>query len=483
MIIPVILSGGSGLRLWPLSRELFPKQFLPLCSESTMIQETVTRLDRLRGVVVDDEFPASGFDRPLVVCNEIHRFLVAEQLRVIDRSAMKIILEPVGRNTAPAIAAAGIYASRDGCDPVLLVLPADHQIKNIKAFHAALAAGLKAAEDSRLVTFGIVPDRPETAYGYIKTSSTDSSSSLNCRPVAAFVEKPDLETAKRYLSEGNYFWNSGMFMFRASSLLAEIEKHSPEVMSSCRAAVDGSTEDADFLRLDLRSFEKSPSISIDYAVMEKTSEGVVIPLDAAWNDIGSWSALAEINVPDNRGNVIQGDGMANDADNCFIRSSGRFVAAVGVSDLIIVETADAVLVAHKDSAQSVKKIVDALKESNRIEVLNHLKVARPWGSYETIDLSERFQVKRITVKPGASLSLQKHYHRAEHWVVVSGTAQITRGDKVMIISENQSTYIPPGITHRLSNPGKIQLELIEVQSGSYLAEDDIVRLEDSYGRA
>lgn len=466
-IIPVILSGGAGTRLWPLSRELYPKQFLPLAGSHTMIQETLLRL---KGI--------ENLSSPIIICNEDHRFLVAEQLRLIECNPVAIVLEPVGRNTAPAVAVAAMHCEKD--DQVMLVLPADHVIKNQKAFHAAIKQGLAAAEAGSLVTFGIVPNVPETGYGYIKAAKSPQRNAAH--KIDAFVEKPDLKTAEKYIKAGNYYWNSGMFMFKPSVLLAELKKHAPEIIETCLTALKSGSRDADFLRLEKDSFSASPSISIDYAVMEKTARGVMIPLNAGWNDVGSWAALADVNSADAAGNVVKGDVLASDVKNSCILASNRLVAAVGIENHIIVETADAVLVAHKDRVQDVKKIVDQLRASKRQEAVNHRRVNRPWGAYEAIDLAKRFQVKRITVNPGAALSLQMHFHRAEHWVVVSGTARITCGEKVVILSENQSTYIPLGQTHRLENPGKIPLELIEVQSGSYLGEDDIVRFEDSYGR-
>ncbi len=466
-IIPVILSGGAGTRLWPLSRELYPKQFLPLAGSNTMIQDTLLRL---KGI--------ENLSSPIIICNEDHRFLVAEQMRLIECNPIAIVLEPVGRNTAPAVAVTAMHCEKD--DQVMLILPADHVIKNQKAFHAAVKQGLAAAEAGSLVTFGIVADAPETGYGYIKAANSPQKNGWH--KIEAFVEKPDQKTAEKYIKAGNYYWNSGMFMFKPSVLLAELKKHAPKILQICLKALKNGSRDADFLRLEKDSFSASPSISIDCAVMEKTSLGVMIPLDAGWNDVGSWAALAEVNSADAAGNVVKGDTITCDVKNSCILASNRLVAAVGIENHIIVETADAVLVAHKDKVQDVKQIVDQLRAGKRQEAVNHRRVNRPWGAYEAIDLADRFQVKRITVNPGAALSLQMHFHRAEHWVVVSGTARITCGDKVTILSENQSTYIPLGQTHRLENPGKIPLELIEVQSGCYLGEDDIVRFEDSYGR-
>lgn len=467
-ITPVILSGGAGTRLWPLSRELFPKQFLPLAGSHTMIQDTLLRLSGLTEV-----------NAPVIICNEDHRFLVAEQMRQIGCKPSAIVLEPVGRNTAPAVAVAALHQEKS--DEVMLVLPADHVIKDLVAFHAAVRKGLVEAEAGRLVTFGIVPTLPETGYGYIRAGK--SVKGRTALPIEAFVEKPDLATAQKYLKAGNYFWNSGMFMFKPSVLLAEIKKHSQKIVPACSKALKNGNSDADFVRLEKDAFSASPSISIDYAVMEKTDRGAMIPLDAGWNDVGSWAALADVNPADASGNVVTGDVLTQKVKNSCILASSRLVAAVGIEDHVVVETADAVLVAHKSQVQDVKAIVDQLRAAKRGEAVNHRRVNRPWGTYETVDISERFQVKRITVNPGSTLSLQMHYHRAEHWVVVKGTAKITKGNEVLILSENQSTYIPLGQTHRLENPGRIPLELIEVQSGGYLGEDDIVRFEDTYGRA
>lgn len=466
-IVPVILSGGAGTRLWPLSRELYPKQFLPLAGQHTMIQETLLRL---RGL--------NDLGAPVIICNEDHRFLVAEQMRQIDCRPTAIVLEPVGRNTAPAVAVAALYGEKT--DDVMLVLPADHVIKDLPAFHAAVKKGLAAAAAGKLVTFGIVPTAPETGYGYIRAAAAGKKA--DNLPIEAFVEKPDLKTAEKYVKAGNYYWNSGMFMFKPSVLLAELKKHAAKIAPACRKALAEGSCDADFLRLNRENFAACPSISIDYAVMEKTSLGVMVPLAAGWNDVGSWAALADVNPADAAGNVVDGDVLTCGVKNSCILASNRLVAAVGIEDHIIVETADAVLVAHKNRVQDVKHIVDQLRAAQRVEAVNHRRVNRPWGAYEAIDIAPRFQVKRITVNPGESLSSQMHYHRAEHWVVVSGTARITTGDKVIILSENQSTYIPLGQTHRLENPGRIPLELIEVQSGSYLGEDDIVRFEDIYNR-
>jgi mannose-1-phosphate guanylyltransferase/mannose-6-phosphate isomerase len=458
-----------GSRLWPLSRESYPKQLLALAGNHTLLQNTVTRLDGL-----------ANLSAPLMVCNESHRFLVAEQLRNIGVSPAHIILEPVGRNTAPAAAVAALAAIADDPDAVLLVLPADHLIANAVAFREAVTAGVPLAQANYLVTFGIVPNRPETGYGYI--NATDFIEDTIALSVKRFVEKPDLETAQRYVDSGEYYWNSGMFLFKASQYLKELEAFAPDILQACRQAIDNAGEDTDFLRLETTTFKACPSDSIDYAVMEHTKGAVVIPLDAGWNDVGAWSSLWEVSEQDSDGNVTMGDVLSENVRNSYLRAEHRLLTAIGVDNLMIVETADAVLVAHKDHVQDVKQIVSRLKASERREAELHRKVYRPWGSYEGIDAEARFQVKHITVNPGASLSLQMHYHRSEHWVVVKGTARITRGDESLILSENQSTYIPLGVKHRLENPGKVPLELIEVQSGSYLGEDDIVRFDDVYGR-
>jgi mannose-1-phosphate guanylyltransferase/mannose-6-phosphate isomerase len=467
MLTPVILSGGSGTRLWPLSRELYPKQLLSLVNEKTMLQNTVLRLVGL---------PA--LSAPIAVCNDQHRFMVAEQLREIEVTNATIILEPVGRNTAPAVAIAALYAMAGGDDPVLFILPADHVIEDAEALKKAAVAGLRFAEAGKLITFGILPTGPETGYGYIKAGEGMEGGAK----VERFVEKPDRRTAEGFLAAGGYFWNSGMFMFKASRFLDELEKFAPAMLAACRTACDKSVKDLDFIRLDHDAFAACASDSIDYAVMEKTADSVVIPLDAGWNDVGSWSSLWQIGTKDAAGNVVVGDVFLSQVNNCYLHAEGRLLAAVGIDDLVVVETADAVLVAHKEKVQNVKEIVATLKAKERPEASTHCKVQRPWGCYESIDGADRFQVKRITVRPGAALSLQMHHHRAEHWIVVSGTALISRGDEQFTLSENQSTYIPLGVTHRLENPGKIPLELIEVQSGSYLGEDDIVRFEDVYGR-
>jgi mannose-1-phosphate guanylyltransferase/mannose-6-phosphate isomerase len=469
MLIPVILSGGVGSRLWPLSREYYPKQLLALVDNHTLLQNTLIRLEGL-----------SQLSAPLMVCNENHRFLVAEQLRGINVSPAHIILEPQGRNTAPATAAAALAAVAIDPDAILLVLPADHLIANAAAFCTAVTAGMSLAQANYLVTFGIVPNCPETGYGYINATVPVKNTAAFL--VKRFVEKPDSDTAQQYLNCGDYYWNSGMFLFSASQYLSELEKFAPDILSACRQAIDNAKEDKYFLRLDQAAFNACPSDSIDYAVMENTKAAVVIPLDAGWNDIGAWSSLWEISEQDSNGNVSVGDVLTEDVHNSYLRAEHRLLTAIGIKNLTIVETADAVLVSHKDQVQNVKQIVNRLKANTRIEAELHRKVYRPWGSYECIDAATRFQVKRITVNPGASLSLQMHFHRSEHWVVVKGTAQITRGEEKFILTENQSTYIPLGVKHCLANQGKLPLEIIEVQSGSYLGEDDIVRYEDVYGR-
>ena len=467
MITPVILSGGSGSRLWPLSRTMYPKQFLPLNSGQTMLQETVARLSELTT------------DAPMVICNEEHRFLAAEQLRTFGIDDASIVLEPVGRNTAPAIALAALSLEAAGkADTVMLVLAADHVIADVDAFTQAVVVAEAEAEKGKLVTFGIVPTEPATGYGYIKASAPGSVS-----PVAQFVEKPDLATAQGYVESGQYYWNSGMFMFTAKTYLAELESHRPDMLEACKLAMADTSLDLDFIRVNADAFAACPDDSVDYAVMEKTDQAVVVPMDAGWSDVGSWSALWDVKDKDAQGNVVQGDALLEATANTYVSSQNRLVATVGVDDLIIVDTQDAVLVAHKDKVQDVKSIVNRIKADGRSEANQHREVYRPWGKYDSIDFGDRYQVKRITVKPGAQLSLQKHHHRAEHWIVVSGTAEVRCGEQTLLLSENQSTYIPLGEVHQLKNPGKLPLELIEVQSGSYLGEDDIVRFEDVYGRA
>jgi mannose-1-phosphate guanylyltransferase/mannose-6-phosphate isomerase len=462
---PVLLSGGSGTRLWPLSREMYPKQFLPLVDDDTMLQATWKRIAPLASLP------------PIVVANETHRFLAAEQLRVLDVSNPAILLEPVGRNTAPAIAAAALQAMATGGDPLLLVLPSDHVIADAPAFRAAVMVASAAAEQGALVTFGIVPTGAETGFGYIQAASGDG-----VRKVLRFVEKPDAATAQGYLDAGGYYWNSGMFLFRASRYLQELGRLRPDILAATRTAFAAATRDGDFIRLDKDAFDACPSESIDYAVMEQTDAAMVLPVDIGWNDVGSWSALWDVAVRDGDGNACRGDVIAIDSRNSYAHAR-RLVALVGVDDLIVVETDDAVLVAHKDRVQQVKEVVAQLKIGQRSQAALHREVHRPWGSYDSVDVGDAFQVKRIKVKPGARLSLQSHTRRAEHWIVVRGTARVTRDNDVFELHANQSTYIPIGAKHRLENPGTQMLELVEVQSGDYLGEDDIVRYEDVYGRS
>jgi mannose-1-phosphate guanylyltransferase/mannose-6-phosphate isomerase len=474
MLIPVILSGGAGTRLWPLSRELYPKQLLPLVGEETMLQATALRVAGLDAAA------------PIVVCNEAHRFLVAEQLRVIDATAQAILLEPVGRNTAPAIALASLAAlsamKGDKIDPLLLVLPADHVIRDVPAFQTAVHTAIHAAEAGRLVTFGVVPTAPETGYGYIRRGAALSAGADDATEIAAFVEKPDAARAEEFLESGEYLWNSGMFLFRASRFLEELEKHAPDIAACCRQAFDAARHDLDFTRIGEQQFASCRSASIDYAVMEKTDAAAVVPLAAGWSDVGSWSSLHAALSTGANDNVTHGDVLLENCAGSYIHASSRLIAAVGLKNHVVVETKDAVLVAPMDQAQDVKALVTRMRSEGRSEHLLHREVFRPWGSYDSIDFGDRFQVKRLTVKPGASMSLQLHHHRAEHWIVVSGTARITRGEEVFLLEENQSTYIPLGTKHRIENPGKIVLHMIEVQSGGYLGEDDIVRFEDIYGR-
>lgn len=472
MIHPVIMAGGTGSRLWPLSRQLNPKQFLKLTDEHlSMLQLTVARLD--------------GMDSadPLLICNEEHRFLAAEQMRQSGYDDARIILEPCGRNTAPAIALAALQLSKatddHADDPLMLVLAADHLIQNVPAFQNGIAKAVPLAQQGKLVTFGIVPGHAETGYGYIQRGPELAEGSFT---VNRFVEKPDQKTAEEYLSSGDYLWNSGMFMFGARSYLTELEKHRPDILAICQAAFDGASEDLHFTRINESIFAECPEDSVDYAVMEKTDNAAVVSLNAGWSDIGSWSALWEVSDKDQNGNTFTGDVIAHHTERTLVRAESRLVATVGVEDLVIIETKDALLVAHKDKVQDVKKVVERIKGDGRHEHMNHREVYRPWGVYDSIDNGNRYQVKRITVKPGAKLSVQMHHHRAEHWIVVSGTAKVTNGEKTYLVTENQSTYIPIGQVHSLENPGVIDLELIEVQSGSYLGEDDIVRFKDLYGR-
>ena len=464
MIKAVVMAGGSGTRLWPLSRAAHPKQFLALHGEDTMLQSTFKRLDSL------------NVESSVTICNEEHRFFVAEQLREIDKLD-SIILEPVGRNTAPAIALAA-FSSKKGEDPLLLVLAADHVIQCDASFTKAVIEAIPLAELGKLVTFGIVAHEPNTGYGYIKKGEAQSSG-FN---VDAFVEKPSIAVAEEYLETGDYLWNSGMFLFKASRYLEELEKHRPDIYKACRLSMKDISKDNDFLRINKEAFDACPSDSIDYGVMENTADAVVVPMDAGWSDIGSWSSLWDVSEKDVNGNATHGDVILHESNNSYIRTDGKLVTAIGVDDLVIVSTKDVVVVAHKDSVQNVKVVVEKIKSDARTEWEHHREVYRPWGKYDAIDKGERYQVKRISVKPGAKLSLQMHHHRAEHWVVVSGTAKVTNGDKTFMLSENESTYIPVGEVHSLENPGKLMLEIIEIQSGSYLGEDDIVRFDDIYGR-
>ena len=477
MLYPVIMAGGSGSRLWPLSRQLNPKQFLALAdAQLSMLQATIRRLDGLE------------VGLPRLICNEQHRFLAAEQLRQLGMEQANILLEPVGRNTAPAIALAALQALGEADDSLLLVLAADHLIQDVAAFHASIRSALPLAAAGKLVTFGIVPTHPETGYGYIEKGHALADDGY---VVNRFVEKPDLATARDYLASGDHFWNSGMFLFRARRYLEALARFQPAMLTACRAALAGGAQDMHFTRVDAQAFAACPEDSIDYAVMEplcnaaegSSSDVAMVPLDAGWSDIGSWSALWEVGARDADGNLFKGDVLGQATRNSYVHADSRLVATVGVEDLVIVETQDAVLVAHKDQVQDVKQIVERLKRNGRQEHLNHRRVYRPWGMYESVDEGQRYQVKRITVKPGAKLSVQMHHHRAEHWIVVSGTARVTNGEQSYLVTENQSTYIPIGQIHALENPGVIPLELIEVQSGAYLGEDDIVRLEDRYGRS
>lgn len=471
MIIPVILAGGSGSRLWPLSRQHYPKQLLKLFGDKTMLQQTLLRLEGLEDTVA-----------PVVVCNEAHRFMVAEQLLEMGIPDTAILLEPVARNTAPALALAAIQARQVDPRATLLVLSADHMIRDITAFQQAVRQALQGAEQGALVTFGVQPDRPETGYGYIKAKD-GSETAAGLYPVERFVEKPDLPTAQSYLEAGCYYWNSGMFVFRVDVFLEELEARSPEVLEAAIAAHSAATKDLDFIRIDKASFAKAPNISIDYALMEKSDKVACVPLNAGWSDVGDWRSFSELSVQDEAGNSFIGDSIDIDSRNTLVFSRDKLVATIGVSDLMIINTPDAVLIADKSRAQDVKSVITHIEQQDRSEHLQHREVYRPWGCFDAIDDGDRYQVNRIRVKPGASLSLQIHHHRAEHWIVVKGVALVQKGDDVMLLSENESTYIPVGVKHRLTNPGKIPLEIIEVQSGSYLKDDDVIRYEDSYGRS
>ena len=468
-IIPLVLLGGSGTRLWPVSRRNHPKQFLNLTGDQTLLQATISRLDGIDGLVSS-----------IVICNELHRFTTAEQLTEMNRELGDIILEPVGKNTAPAVAVGALRALQRYDDALLLVLPADHLIRDTAAFQEAIHTATHAAERGNLVTLGIVPHKPETGYGYIKRGEPVAEATYR---VAEFVEKPDLVTAKSYVDTGEYFWNSGMFLFRASRFLQELEQFEPDMLRCCEAALDKAEHDLDFIRLDADTFTACPGNSIDYAVMEKTDNAVMVPLDAGWNDVGSWDALWEVEDKGENGNVVRGDVLTHDSNDCLIRAEHKLVSVVGVDNLVVIETKDAVLVAAKDKVQDVKSIVEQLRADARSEAELHREVYRPWGKYDGIDLGDRFQVKRITVKPGESTSVQMHHHRSEHWIIVKGVAEVTCDDKVFLCTENQAAYIPQGSKHRIANPGKVPMEMIEVQTGAYLGEDDIVRFEDQYGRS
>ncbi len=473
MIRPVILAGGSGTRLWPLSRSRYPKQLINLVGRQTLLQNTILRLEGLREAAA-----------PVVICNDAHRFMVADQLREAGLKAEEIILEPVGRNTAPALAVAAIRATAQGDDPVLLVLPADHHIAHIDRFQQVVSAGLDCARQGRLITFGIVPEAPETGYGYIKMGDPLGAAGghRSAVAIAAFVEKPDLERARQYVASKAYCWNSGMFMFKASRVLGELERFAPEIVAACRKAVSHGIVDLDFFRLDRAAFGACPSDSIDYAVMEKTDGGAMIPLSAGWNDLGSWEALWQVSPRDDRDNVVRGDVVLHDVGNSYLHAEHRLIAAVGLVDHIVVETADAVLISPRDRVQDVKGLVDALKAQDREETRTHRRLYRPWGTVDQLVRGDQFQVNRIIVQPGAALSLQTHAQRSEHWIVVHGAARVTRGEERFELDADRSTYIPAGIPHRLENAGQDPLELIEVQTGVYLGEDDIVRMQDRYGR-
>ncbi|UCO99296.1 mannose-1-phosphate guanylyltransferase/mannose-6-phosphate isomerase [Metapseudomonas lalkuanensis] len=469
-MIPVILSGGSGSRLWPLSRKQYPKQFLALTGEQTLFQQTLLRLN------------FDGMQQAVLVANQDHRFIVQEQLDAVGIQAQAMLLEPFGRNTAPAVAIAAMQLLAEGRDELMLVLPADHVLRDQRAFQQALALATIAAEKGEMVLFGVPAERPETGYGYIR-SKADVRLPDGISRVAEFVEKPNEDLARQYVESGDYFWNSGMFLFRASRFLEELKHHDVDIYDTCLLALERSKRDGIAVSIDSATFACCPDNSIDYAVMEKTERACVVPLSAGWNDVGSWSSIWEVHDKDQDGNVTKGDVVVQDSHNCLVHGNGKLVSVIGLDDVVVVETKDAMMIAHKDRVQDVKKLVNRLDADGRSETQNHCAVYRPWGSYDSVDMGGRFQVKHITVKPGAQLSLQMHHHRAEHWIVVSGTAQVTCDDKVFLLTENQSTYIPIASVHRLANPGKIPLEIIEVQSGSYLGEDDIERLDDVYGRA
>ena len=479
-VLPVIMAGGSGTRLWPLSRALNPKQFLPLVDDNTLLQSTIARMDGL------DKHNIHCAD-PIVICNEEHRFIVAEQFRQIKQNTEAIILEPVGRNTAPAIALAALHATENNNDPILLVLAADHLISELDSFQEAISQATMFASEGELVTFGIQADKPETGYGYIKQgeccSVSFSGNEAKGYVIDRFVEKPNEDLAKQYVESKEYLWNSGMFVFKASRYLEEIRKHRPDILDACKTSIAGAKNDLEFTRLDAQAFAACPDDSVDYAVMEKTERAIVVPMSAGWSDLGSWSSLWDVQDKDENGNVTHGDVLTHKSEDCYAYSESRLISLLGTKNLVVVETKDAILVADKNEVQEVKSIVSQLKSEERDEWKLAREVYRPWGKYDSVDNGVRHQVKRITVNPGAKLSVQMHYHRAEHWIVVSGTAKVTIGEETVIVSENESTYIPVGVIHSLENPGSIPLELIEVQSGSYLGEDDIVRFEDKYGRS
>lgn len=466
MITPIILAGGSGTRLWPLSRKLQPKQFINLVNETTLFQDTLLRLPK-------------NTANPIVICNEDHRFLVAEQARQINKKLDCIILEPFGKNTAPAIALAAIKLRKNNKNPTLLILAADHLIKDLDAFHRAINISEDLVKENKLITFGIVPDRVETGYGYIEAKINNEEEQFD---ILSFTEKPNEKNASNYIKSGNYFWNSGMFMFSSSKYLDELRKFNLSIYEICKKSIKNELKDIEFIRIDKEEFVKCPNLSIDYAVMEKTSDAKVVPLDAGWSDVGSWDTLMNSKIRDSFGNVSEGDVLLENVQNSYIYSSNRLIAAMNISDLIIIDTQDALLISNKNNSSGIKRLVDQLKSSNRTESENHRKVYRPWGYYDSIDIGQNFQVKKISVNPGAKLSLQKHLYRAEHWVVVRGTAKITRGDQTFYLRENQSTYISKGEIHRLENQENDPLEIIEIQTGHYLGEDDIIRLKDDYLR-
>ncbi|MBD9485112.1 mannose-1-phosphate guanylyltransferase/mannose-6-phosphate isomerase [Pseudomonas sp. PDM14] len=470
-MIPVILSGGSGSRLWPLSRKQYPKQFLALTGEHTLFQQTIQRL----------EF--DGMQPAVLVANKEHRFIVLEQLEQLQLKTQLLLLEPFGRNTAPAVAIAAMQLVNEGRDELMLVLPADHVLEDQRAFQQALALATVAAEKGEMVLFGVPATKPETGYGYIRSEAGDIALPEGVSRVAQFVEKPDAERAAEYVKSGDYYWNSGMFLFRASRFLDELKHHDPDIYDTCLLALERSEREGQQITIDPATFECCPDNSIDYAVMEKTTRACVVPLSAGWSDVGCWASLWDVHAKDEDGNVTKGDVVVRDSHNCLVHGNGKLVSVIGLEDIVVVETKDAMMIAHKDRVQEVKQLVNTLNEQGRSETQNHCEVYRPWGSYDSVDMGGRFQVKHITVKPGAQLSLQMHHHRAEHWIVVSGTAEVTCDDNTFLLTENQSTYIPMTSVHRLTNPGKIPLEIIEVQSGSYLGEDDIERLEDVYGRS